>query len=662
MKKYIYILSAILLSAIACTAEKESVTPEEANMEGKVTYIMKVTLPESIVATRATWTSAGEDAYKPVLRNIYVATFGTSHYLNDYTRAVRCDKDGKNLSQDWSSIVNGQTFYFKVTLVATQSKRTVHVIGNGPDQIDFNAYESEIMTKLTTNDKVGGYWQYFELANGTADADGSTTDEATAAFSDVRLMRNFAKVNLTIDTDKVKNFQLTGFNVYNTPKSGSYAIWKKVKGKTMADSTVFVTDYASKNFETLLVDADLRNGSLADTTTMDMTEPTTTETYNPSIKYLYERPDRDGDRPYIIIKGKYKEEGKEFDTADTYYRIDFVDRDGNYLPILRNFEYTIKLTSVAKRGKTNPQECVASNSNVSSLTETESLTDLADGVSRIYVQWLNKAYLESATKVAFKYKYLRDAANDSDSYPATFQILTGADQTNPASWENVTASSFTNGSYALEAITIKNGTGNNNYGWVDGGVTGDDGWKTIYFDLNTPSTTNQLSTTFRVIGTTADGQKLYRQITIFLLPQQKFKSVSWKTYGSFSATNEEQNKVDVTIELPAGLPSSVFPLNLIFEDSARRLNPAGTDMPVTSVTAGESITERNSNTYQFEKTIFYSEYTGPIAKNGYKVTCEFMRISDGGTYLYFTSKYFHTVFIQISDSEETGNGYTEKSN
>ena len=652
MKKYIYILSALLLSAIACTAEKESVTPEEANMDGKVTYIMKVTLPESIVATRATWTSASEDANMPVLRNIYVATFGTSHYLNDYTRAVRCDAQGNNISQDWSRIVNGQTCYFKVTLVATQSKRTVHVIGNGPDQIDFNAYESEIMTHLTTNDKIGGYWQYFELDHGTANEDGSTTTEATNAFSDVRLMRNFAKVNLTVDTEKVTNFRLTGFNVYNTPNSGSYAIWKN-------SSKAFVTDYASKTFDELLTDAELKKGSVSETTTMDMTKPTTTETYNPSIKYVYERPDRETDRPYVIIKGIYKE-GNTWDTNDTYYRLDLVDRDGNYLPILRNFEYTIKLTSVAKRGKADPTECVASNSNVSTLTETQNLTDLADGVSRIYVQWLNKAYLHSATKVGFKYMYLKDAANDTQSSTATFQVLTGTDPKDPSAWTDVTSSSFTNGTYALDAITIKNGTGDNNYGWLSGGALGSDGWRTVYFDVNTPSTTDQLSTTFRVIGTTDDGQKLYRDITVFVLPTQKFKSVSWVTDGSFSATNANANGVHVTIELPAGLPSSVFPLTIIFEDSARKLNPAGTDMPVTSVSAGESIAGRNANTYQFEKTISFIDYGKTIAANGYKVTCEFERISDGATNLYFTNEYFHTVYIELPANAGSGTVFKEK--
>ena len=650
MKKYIYILSALLLSAIACTAEKESVTPEEANMEGKVTYIMKVTLPESIVATRATWESENENDNQPVLRNIYVATFGTSHYLNDYTRAVRCDSNGNNISQNWSGITNGTTFYFKVTLIATQSKRTVHIIGNGPEQIDFNAYESEIMTKLTTSDLVGGYWQYFELTNGTANADGTQTTEATNKFGDVRLIRNFAKVNVTVDS-RVTNFRLTGFNVYNTARSGSYAIWK-------SSDKSFVTDYATKTFDQLLNDADLKKGSMSETTTIDMTKPTK-GTYSPAIKYLYEREHRDTDRPYVIISGKYKaENATAFDTEDTYYRLDFVDVDGNYLPILRNFEYTINLTSVAKRGKTDPKDCVASNTNVSADATTASLSDLSNGVSRIYVQWLNKTYLSAQTRVAFKYMFLKDASTDTQSEVATFKVLTGTDPTMSSAWTDIDADAFTEGKFVDDAITIKNGTGDNNYGWVSGSTPGSDGWITVFFDVNTPSVTDQLSTTFRVTGVSEDGQKLYRDITVYVLPTQEFQSVSWVTDGSFSASNASSNNVHVTIQLPAGLPSSVFPLTIVFEDNNRKLNPAGTDMPVTSVSEGESITGRTSNTYQFEKTISYIEYGKTIAANGYKVNCEFKRISDGSTNLYFTNEYFHTVYITIPAGAGSGSGYT----
>ena len=83
-------------------------------------------------------------------------------------------------------------------------------------------------------------------------------------------------------------------------------------------------------------------------------------------------------------------------------------------------------------------------------------------------------------------------------------------------------------------------------------------------------------------------------------------------------------------------------------------------MPVTSVSAGESIAGRNANTYQFEKTISYIDYGKTIAANGYKVTCEFVRISDGATNLYFTNQYFHTVYINLPANAGSGSGFTVK--
>ena len=63
--------------------------------------------------------------------------------------------------------------------------------------------------------------------------------------------------------------------------------------------------------------------------------------------------------------------------------MDFVDDDGNYLTLYRNYEDKIVLTSVSKRGVTDPKDAKASNANVSSIEATQSLTDLSDGVSRI---------------------------------------------------------------------------------------------------------------------------------------------------------------------------------------------------------------------------------------------------------------------------------------
>ena len=398
MKKYIYILTTLLLGAVSCSVDGPAI-PDVNEKDGKVEFIMKVTLPEPIIVTK------GAMADQPVIDNLYVAVFGGEGYLNDYTRAVRCDANGENLSQDWSGITNGMNFYFKVTLTATQSLRHVHVIANGPDQLDFNTYENQLMQHLVTSGNLGAYWQYFELPKGTVKADGETpSDEAAAAFSNIKLIRNFAKVSLTVDTDKVKNFTLTGYNVYNTTTAGSVAIW---------DGSKYVTGY--ENYSTIAALSAVYPTFVPEEVGYNSAAPTTTDTYDTSDKYIYERPVGTDDRPYIILRGRYTG-----DPMDTYYRLDFVTRDGDYLPIYRNFEYKVILTSVAKSGVTDPATAKASNANVSSITETANLSDLADGVSRIYVMWLDQTYMAAQNNVAFKYMYLRDAANDTQSTAATF--------------------------------------------------------------------------------------------------------------------------------------------------------------------------------------------------------------------------------------------------
>lgn len=584
MKKYIYILTTLLLGAVSCSVDGPAI-PDVNEKDGKVEFIMKVTLPEPIIVTK------GAMADQPVIDNLYVAVFGTEGYLNDYTRAVRCDVNGENLSQDWSGITNGMAFYFKVTLTATQSLRHVHVIANGPDQMDFNTYENQLMQHLVTSGNLGAYWQYFELPKGTVKADGETpSDEATAAFSNIKLIRNFAKVSLTVDTDKVKNFTLTGYNVYNTTTAGSVAIW---------DGSKYVTGY--ENYSTIAALSAVYPPFVPEEAGYNSAEPTTTETYDTSDKYIYERPVGADDRPYIILRGRYGN-----DMMDTYYRLDFVTRDGDYLPIFRNFEYKVILTSVAKSGVTDPATAKASNSNVSSITETANLSDLSDGVSRIYVMWLDQTYMAAQNNVAFKYMYLQDAANDTQSTAATFSVISNSE--------------------AGAAITP--GTG-----WDNGGTLGSDGWRTVYFNVQAPNAQGgaEKTTTFRVTGETTDHQKLYRNITIHVLPTQSFGTATVTSAGASIGS-----KVTVSMSLPAGLPSSIFPLQILFEDSNKNLNPYGNDMPVN---VGPTIvTGRSGTSYQFNKSISWSEYRDNTSK---VFAFEFKRIKTGATALYYSNQYFN---------------------
>ena len=584
MKKYLYILIALLFGAVSCSVDGPK-TLDAETQEGKVTVLMKVTLPEPLMATK------GIMADEPVIDNLHVAVFGGNGYLNDYTRAVRCDAEGKNLSQDWSDIKNGQTFYFKVTLTATQSERSVHIIANGPDQLDFNTYENELMQHLTTSDNNGAYWQYFLLPNGTVQEDGETlSEEAEAAFSDVKLIRNFAKVSVSV-ASSVTNFSLTGFKVFNNANGGSVAIW---------DGTKYLTDYATASMASLRTD--YPNGFVPEGVSYDTTKPAADadgeNTFDTNSKYVYERPaGTSADRPYIILKGRFLG-----DAVDTYYRLDFVNRDGEYLPIYRNFAYNITLTSVAKSGVADPSEAKASNANVSSIDETENLSDIADGVSRLYVMWLDNTYAEAHASIAFKYLYLPDATDDDSSKAASITWVSGKDE-------------------AISELA--------NSDWSTGGGEPDQhGWRTIHFKVNEPGE-KEVTSTFQVTGQTSDGQKLYRKITVHLLPKQEFKTPTITSAGA--AVN---SKVTVNFPLPNGLPASAFPLEIMFEDNPHVLNPFGTDMPTN---IGTTITGGTGTSFQFVKTISYTEYNGDADK---VFPIEFKRIKTGATILYFDNKFF----------------------
>ena len=579
MKKYLYFLIALLFGAVSCSLDGPK-TLDEETQEGKVTFLMKVSLPEPLLATK------GVMGDQPVIDNLYVAVFGGEGYLNDYTRAVRCDADGKNVSQDWSGIQNGQTFYFKVTLTATQSRRSVHVIANGPAQLDFNTYEDELMLHLTTEDNNGAYWQYFQLPNGTVKADGETlSDEAAAAFADVKLIRNFAKISVTV-AEGVSNFSLTGFKVFNNAVAGSVAIW---------DGEKYLADYASSGMDALR--ENYPNGFVPEGVSYDSTAPAAGDDYDTNPKFVYERPaGTSADRPFIIVKGRFGT-----DAADTYYRLDFVNRDGEYLPLYRNFAYNIVLTSVAKSGVADPSGAKASNSNVSSIDETENLSDIADGVSRLYVMWLDNTYAEADDNVAFKYMYLPDATDDESSTAATIKWLSGKDS-------------------AISELESSD--------WSTGGSKGSDGWYSIHFKVNEPGDAEKIST-FQVTGQTSDGQKLYRKITIHVLPRQTFGTPTIVSAGA--AVN---SKVTVNFPLPTGLPASAFPLEILFEDNPHVLNPYGTDMPTN---VGPTITGGTGTSFQFVKTISYTEYSASTT-NVFPI--EFKRVKTGATVLYYKNKFF----------------------
>ena len=330
--------------------------------------------------------------------------------------------------------------------------------------------------------------------------------------------------------------------------------------------------------------------------------PSASTTYsNTNEKYVYERPDAQSNRPYIIMQGRFLG-----DNADTFYKLEFVDVDGNYLPLYRNHEYKLTISAVARSGAADPTQAKVANANVSSMTEAQDLNDISDGLSRIYVQWLDQAFMEPGTKT-FQYMYLPDATDKTSSAQATLEILDGAGK-------------------AITGATVA-------AAFTDSGPDSQTHWRTVTFTTTSPDDTMKV-TKFRVTGThtTDDGQnhRLYRDITVRVLPYQPWGTPTVATSGpAVDAT------VDVTITLPTGLPSSLFPLEISFEDLNHSLDPAGVDMP--AVVGPTIVPNKTGNSYQFVKTVRYLDYA---ASGGNVITANFKRVRTGATTLYFKNKYF----------------------
>lgn len=597
MKKILYIIFAALLGAVSCSVNGPDVSqPQE---EGKVTFTMKVTFPEVLIDTKASTM-----ANTPNVDNIYVAVFGGNHYLNEYVKAVPCDDQGNKIDE-YGSLDNDKDFWFKVTLSATTSKRFVHVFANGPSSLEFNKYEDEIMKTLTTEDPIGSYWSYIVLPNGTAliDPDGTphTNPAAEALFQDLRLIRNFARVRL--DVAEGVNFDLTGFQIYNTPSHGSVAVWNDSMIDTEDDrpeATGFFKDYYTKDFAWLID----KNGDVPNYTPcvpVDELKPDTPsadDVFDDQDKFVYERPDAASNRPYIIMKGTFGDDGTE-----TFYRLELVDPDGNYLPLFRNQDYYIHLNAVSKRGVTNPSQAVTSNANVSAVASMD-LPDLSNGISRIIVEWSDQAYMTAGEKT-FKYKYLPIATNNTPEI-ATLEIREGA-------------GSAISGT-TVDTAFSQSGPDSN-------------GWYTVTFSTTAPGDNDKL-TKFRVIGT-HDDQKLYRDINVRVL-----KYLEWGNPTVVSSGSALGSTVDVTFTLRTGLPASIFPIEIALEDRYHYLDPLSDDMPAI---IGESIVaNKTDNSYQFVKTLNYLDY---VESGGNVVTCKFRRVRTGtsATTLYFKNKYYQSV-------------------
>lgn len=131
-------------------------------------------------------------------------------------------------------------------------------------------------------------------------------DDLLNSKTDVWLLRQFAKASVTKDDTKVKNFEITGFKLFNTATKGTIAT------KSLDKVALSSVDYTHE------------------------------ENYSMGEHPFYETP---AGKAYMIIKAKYN------GGPDTYYKVEFFNNGtSTQMDLLRNHHYQVKVTAVNHEG------------------------------------------------------------------------------------------------------------------------------------------------------------------------------------------------------------------------------------------------------------------------------------------------------------------------
>lgn len=653
--KRAYSISLFLLATLAISCVREQAIVEPVTLEGETVPVV-LSFREPITLQASTKADPGmEMGHEPAISNLHVAIFGSDNYLKDYVSAYPSDADGNPLSTGFAS-QNATSAYFTARLPISDKLRELHVIANGPSSLPFNAYENDIMQSMTVTDGNGAYWQRVVLPKGITvketdgireqkpNGDYIPTDKTITAVSNITLVRNFASITLTENAD---NFEIVAYTLCNMPRSGAVAMYSTNHEDWVPNYTDPSLTLDNRLYKYMDTDDSTEKVYLGFPVNpdIDTTVPSTADAFfAPGVTvapgepyYVYERAVTTDNPPFLLMAARYVASGTpSASTPIRYYRLDLALEDG-YFPIYRNFNYTVNISGVSVEGYDTPAEAALRNSgtNFSMSLDTRSLPEVSNGIVRLFVEHANY-----------------DWVYDTDEHDFGFRFTLNGDSS--ILNDNVT-------------VTHKEGNAINSL-TVD---TSDDSadFRRVRYKLNTPNGTSTLSSTIQLEGTYTEGGATYRLVRLVTI--RVFNAKEIKPYFTpFAVANEAAQLTILNIPLPWDLQSSMFPMEILIEDSGKVLNPASSEsMPVktTGVTDPDkpfsSLTGSGSTSYCFVRTLNWSEYQR--LKNNAELsgssdivlTCEFETSKAfTSTTAYVYNKYFKTDATGVTTAQATLTG------
>jgi hypothetical protein len=341
MRKLASIWFLLVASCVLSSCVQEEIGPNNSSQEEGIEkdIAISVTIPAAV--------------QQPALRSIGNTEERAINTIN--ILAFRVGDDGKEYYDYYAKVkkgANDSSFIVTVQEKANQ-QRFVIITNAGTKVTDLvnsgnwkGTEKNDLLSGLTV--ELCDKWNTVSASNYTAfpmwgESGKITIASTTVSVPKISLLRMIAKINVQLDesvSGLTGKFKLKSVRLYNTNTKG--AIVPSVDPATGHVKTPTIPLNTAK-----------RPAPESPLIYTDFTAPGKTDVAIRGSIYTLEtaKATQPSDATCLVIGGLYDTE-----TTESYYRVDFVDSNHQYLDILRNYQYVVNIVDVKAGGHDTPEE------------------------------------------------------------------------------------------------------------------------------------------------------------------------------------------------------------------------------------------------------------------------------------------------------------------
>ncbi|MCQ2118616.1 MAG: hypothetical protein MJY84_01695 [Bacteroidales bacterium] len=526
----------------------------------------------------------------PQVNNLYLAVFNEGgKALIEYVKAVPVTL----------ATANDTKYTYTVTLKTSDKPRVIHFIANAPETLGYGSDVDAVGSLKYSFDKENwtgedAYWGYLELSNGICDEKDARINDLKAAMSNVKLVRNFAKIKVEAATGS--NLTITRFWISNFPENSTAAPYNRIARR-------FESGYAGYQYASDAMDAGYMGFcpayselvSLSGLSAAKLAQIECGPGTGREYACTYEREKPISDPLCIIVGGTSDLPGGD---TETFYKIDLRDNDGNYLPVLRNFTYSLTIGTVYKVGEKTVEDALKSVSSGAIDTDLslKDLKDLSNGKSRIAVSETERVLFDEEP-FALLYSYIPDITT------GTVVNKTLAQWVSEGSYVSEDAVLAAHEPYVtIEFEPGKSGKVIDSFALASYDET--DGYRKIFIDPVSTSDiikTEVITITGHVWNDTKNGyETLQRTVNYQMRPRLNMTL----TLSPDRLPRKVGENITVTIGIEENLPQSLFTLDMKITTEQMSLTPGNNVLPITTELGADG-----KPSYFITRAITWDEYS-----------------------------------------------------